>query len=163
MASNLLQGFVFGSASIVCWIAFAVDAPKQPATAAGTDSVAHASPYTNSAPVSVFHAVEGRDPFMPDGYKKPKPNDPVRSVKVELTISGMSFSETGPLATTKDGQVLEVGGTYTYRSKDGKTSVNYKVLSISDDGVTIQYNDTEETFKQESSDLDKFKEKEESP
>jgi hypothetical protein len=123
-----------------------------------------ASPYTNSVPVSVFHEMEGRDPFLPVGYKKPKPMDPGQNIDVDLVISGTSFSEDGaPLATTKDGLFLEVGGTYTYRAKDGKASVTYKVLSISDDGVVISYNDKEKTFKLESSDLEKFKEKEESP
>jgi hypothetical protein len=142
-----------------CFLTWAEESKEVPKTT----STETASPYTNSVPVSVFHEMEGKDPFLPSGYRKPKPMDPVQDVDVELIISGTSFSSEGiPMATTKDGLFLEIGNTYTYRTKDGK-SATYKVINITEEGVVISFNEKEKTFRLESSDLEKFKEKEEAP
>jgi hypothetical protein len=147
--------------SLIGFLTFAEEASKN-ATPPQPQTSSLQSPYTNSPPSSVFHEMEGRDPFVPVGYKKPKPMDLSQDVKVEISLSGISSSSDGsPVAITKDGLYLEIGGTYTYRTKDGKGVVSYKVTNITEDGVTISYSDKEEVIRTESSDLEKFQEKEE--
>jgi hypothetical protein len=119
------------------------------------------SPFTNSAPIAVFTTNEMRDPFLPPGYRKPPPEGSIARVKIELEVTGISFIDGIPLATLKTGEAVEIGETYKYRGgKDGSIVVEYQVINITDDLVTILFNGEEQSFKLESLDLERYKEKE---
>lgn len=116
---------------------------------------------TTNSTVSVFHESE-RDPFSPVGYKKPQKSgvSAVTIVEPKLKITGISIVGNEATATLDNGQVLEVGGTYKYT--DGKSTVEYKVTGIADDGVNILYEGREIEYKFKGQDIEIFKEKEES-
>ena len=121
------------------------------------------SPFKNTPAVSEFHETEGRDPFSPIGYKKPLPKGALvvekPEVDIKLNLTGVSVFGTEISATLSNGQIIEQGQTYKYTTPDGKTTVDYKVLNISEDGVTILYNDKQKKIELKGSDLNLFKEK----
>ena len=122
-------------------------------------------------PRSVFHEIdlfEVHDPMTPIGYLKPRPPPPGATivevvkpvVEIKLGISGISSIGNMRVATLEGGTLLEEGGIYKF--SDGKETVQYKVLRIADGSVVILYEEKEIEFKMKGSDLDIFKEKEDS-
>ncbi|MBI4025146.1 MAG: hypothetical protein HY360_09205 [Verrucomicrobia bacterium] len=136
-----------------------VSAP--PATASATNAPtstasAPASPFTNAVPISVFHetAMYGvRDPFCPIGYIRTPPLPPgvqtnivkapeeVKEVVPRLVVKAIAFG----IALLDGGKNLKVGAVSKYTGPDG--TVDYKVLSISEDTVTIFCNKKQYQFK----------------
>jgi len=118
------------------------------------------SPFTNAIPISAFRELTSRDPFWPIGYQKPLPKTTVvEKPVVEFKLEPIGVVGEG-LGILNGGQIIEAGETYDYLAKDGKTKVKYKVLKINEDGVDAVYDGKVYHFKQVSSDVEKFKEKE---
>jgi hypothetical protein len=53
-----------------------------------------------------------------------------------------------------------MGQIYKYTTTDGKTIIDYKVISISDEGVTIEHDGKRKLIRQKSGGLEEFTEKE---
>lgn len=126
------------------------------------------TPLTNAIQQSLFREMDpynSRDPFSPIGYKRVPPQaigpggKPM--VDFKLKINGISIMGDESFATLESGQIVEIGGTYKLKTSDGKATVDYKVLSITEAAVTALYDGTEYQFKPKSNDLENFQEKEE--
>lgn len=118
---------------------------------------------TNDIPSSVFHALapDDRDPFCPVGYKKPRPEDPLKPPppppppEPKLTVKAIIGKSALIEGTPSE---LEEGQTYTYRQ--GEASIEYKVLKITDESVVIEYDGKQKEFKLKLLDIEKYQEKE---
>jgi hypothetical protein len=125
------------------------------------------SPFTNAIPRASFNIVEGRDPFSPIGYKKPLPRPqgaPVEQPKVidfKLKITGISNLGSESVATLDTGEIIELGSSYKLKSKDGNASVEYKVLSITENAVVVLYDGKEFSFQLQELQIEHFIEKDE--
>lgn len=89
-----------------------------------------------------------------------KPTPPKPNVNFKLLINGISIFGTDATATLQNGQILEIGGTYSYIDPDTQTHLQYKVLNINETSLVALYNGKEYTFKPHGSDIGKFEEKE---
>ncbi len=129
-----------------------------------TSQLPISSSLTNAIPRSIFHETESRDPFSPIGYQRPANNSSHASkmVDFELKITGISNFGDTPMATLSTGEVIEPGGTYKLKTENSKDIIEYKVLNITEDSVVILYANKEYSFRLKESNLDSFKEKEES-
>jgi len=121
-------------------------------------------------PTTVAHSVFNetpRDPFAPVGFVKPKPTasgekpEAKPLVDFKLKVTGISSMGTESSATLDNGQTVEPGGIYPYKSDDGKTTVTYKIVRITEDSVVALFDDKEYEFKLSNPTLDMFKEKDE--
>ncbi len=116
------------------------------------------SPFTNAMPISAFREQTSRDPFWPIGYKKPPPKIAgVAKPEVEFKLEPNGVIGEG-IGILKSGEMIEVGETYDYLAKDGKTKVKYKVTKITEDGVDAVYDGKAYHFEQKGSNVKKFEE-----
>ncbi len=123
------------------------------------------SPFTNATVRSEFQEAS-RDPFSPVGYVRPLNSGPVKqeakpTVNFKLKVTGISMMGTEVSATLDNGQIIEPGGTYPFKATDGKTTVTYKVVRITEDSVIANFEDKDYEFTLSNQSLDMFKEKEE--
>ena len=125
----------------------------------------NSSPFSKDLPQSIFHETQERDPFLPVGYKKPLPQSKMVAkppiVDFKLNITGISIFESGITATLESGEIVEPNQTYPWKNKEGKVIAEYKIITISDNGVIALYEGKEYEFKMKGFDLNNFKEKEE--
>ncbi len=118
---------------------------------------------TNAIPRGVFHPIEGRDPFLRVGYKKPVPDKDGKiaakeppKVEVELSIGSIIWLPPNNVVLLSNGQAIKVrDDPYDYTDDKTKTTIKYKVKNITENSVEISWDDKTKTFlKKESTSLE---------